>query len=158
MTQTATIGSISHGTLKTEDLLTAFADALETLVKNDPDMTGDGSLALRVTAIREARQLVELSNELGDAWDGNHEELALDALDSLREWLDGYAPPYCYFGTTEGDGSDFGFWPSLDAIEELPRVNDPADVEGMGEDCVFVHDHGNVTVYGADGKVILDIF
>lgn len=109
MAQTAKIGSISHGTLKTEDLLTAFADALETLVKNDPDMTGDGSLALRMTAIREARQLVELSNELGDAWDGNHEELALDALDSLREWLDGYAPPYTYFGTHEGDGSDFRF-------------------------------------------------
>lgn len=157
----APIGTISHGTLKTEDLLTAFADALEALVKQDTDLTGQGSIALRETAIREARQLVQLSEELGDEWDGNHEELAQDTLDALRDWLDGYAPPYCYFGTTEGDGSDFGFWPSMESVNEavqdgeLTRVNDPSEVTPEGE-CVFVNDHGNVTLY-VNGEVVWDI-
>lgn len=157
----ASIGTISHGTLKTEDLLTAFADALEKLVKNDPEMTGEGSLALRMVSIKDARHLVQLSEELGDAWDGNHEEMALDTLDSLREWLDQYAPPYCYFGTTEGDGSDFGFWPSMESVNEavqdgeLTRVNDPSEVTPEGE-CVFVNDHGNVTLY-VNGAAVWDV-
>ena len=157
----ASIGTISHGTLKTEHLLTAFADALEALVKNDPDMTGEGSLALRETAIREARQLVQLSEELGGAWDGNNEELAQDTIDALADYLQEYAPPYCYFGSTEGDGSDFGFWPSMESVNdavqdgELVRVNDPSKVTPEGE-CVFVNDHGNVTLY-VNGEVVWDI-
>lgn len=138
----ATIGSISHCTLRTVDLLEAFADELDRLESERDD-------------VAEARAVLTLHNAgwLTIADSGEASELVQALQDALNE----FAPSYCYFGTTEGDGSDFGFWPSLDAIEELPRVNDPADVEGMGEDCVFVNDHGNVTVYAADGSVIWDI-
>jgi hypothetical protein len=34
-------------------------------------------------------------------------------IDKLIEKLEGLASRHnCYFGTTEGDGSDFGFWPN----------------------------------------------
>lgn len=157
----ASIGTISHGTLKTEDLLMAFADALETLVKNDPEMTGEGSIALRMASIHEARQLVQLSEELGDAWDGNDEDMAHDVLNELQEWLEQYAPPYCYFGATEGDGSDLGFWPSMESVNEavldgeLVQVGDPSEVTPEGG-CVFVNDHGNVTLY-VNGAAVWDI-
>lgn len=142
MAHKATIGSISHGTLRTVDLLDAFASELDMLE------SGRGDVA-------EARAVLTLHNAgwLQIADSGEASEL----VQALQDALDEFAPSYCYFGTTEGDGSDFGFWPSLAAIEELPRVSDPADVEGMGEDCVFVNDHGNVTVYAADGSVIWDI-
>jgi len=131
MKRKAQIGSISHGTLRTEDLLSAFADELEWL-------TGPNDLS------KEAQEINPESEEAS--------ELVNDLIDALQE----LAPPYCYFGAHEGDGADFGFWFFWDAINELPRVADPADVEGLGEDCVFVNDHGNITIYGADGAVIWD--
>jgi len=123
----ATIGTISHGTLRPEDLLRAFADELEYL-------DADGKYA---ELIAEARA--------GD-----------DVVAELEDALNEFAPPYCYFGAHPSDGADFGFWPDMDAIAELPLVADPADVP-EGTECAFVNDHGNVTVYGADGRVILEL-
>jgi hypothetical protein len=72
----------------------------------------------------------------------------------LTEALDSLAPPYCYFGTHEGDGSDFGFWPSMESVLELPRVESGEEAAELGEDAVHVNERGNVTVYGGDGKEI----
>lgn len=137
----ATIGSISHGTLRSEDLIAAFADELESLEGKVTDL------------VREANAVTEL---LGFNW-ALDDDMLSELVNSLQDALSEHAPPYCYFGANEGDGSDFGFWPSMDAIEELPKIGDPNELDKMaGEDCVFVNDHGNVTVYGGDGKVIWD--
>ena len=137
----ATIGSISHGTHRTEDLMISFADELQRLAPNHD-------------LVKEANAVFTLwSAGWTDVYD--HEN-ASELVGLLEDALSEHAPLYCYFGTSEGDGSDFGFWPLMDAIEELPKVSDPSEVEGMGEDCVFVNDHGNVTVYAADGSVIWD--
>lgn len=141
MTYKATIGSISHGTLRSQDLIIAFSDELRRL---DPD----------ADLIKEA----DATHTLWAAgWTSLYDlEEANELVDALQDALSEHAPPYCYFGTNEGDGSDFGFWPNMDAIEELPKISDPSEVEAMGEDCVYVNDHGNVTVYGADGSVLWD--
>lgn len=141
MTYKATIGSISHGTLRATDLLEAFSDELDRL---EPDHA----------LVMEAQAVLTLANA---GWtDICDSEEASELVNALQDALNEHAPAYCYFGTSEGDGADFGFWPSMDAIDELPRVSDPNEVETMGEDCVFVNDHGNVTVYGADGAVLWD--
>lgn len=59
---------------------------------------------------------------------------------------------------TEGDGSDFGYWFSLDSIQDIPQFSDLSDVpDDIGEDYAIVNDHGNVSVYGADGKEIVSV-
>ena len=144
MTHKATVGSISHGTLRTPDLLEAFANELEWLT------------TLANSLVEEARAVLTLDragwSELVDS------EEASDLVSAMSDALNELAPAYCYFSAHEGDGSDFGFWPSMEAIEELPRVSDPSEVEKhLGEDCAFVNDHGNVTVYSANGAVILEL-
>lgn len=141
----SSVGSISHGTLRTRDLLESFADELERC-------KAEGEHA---NMIAEARAVILLDDAGG--YDVADSEAASDLVNSLHDALNEYAPAFCYFGNTEGDGSDFGFWPSMEQIEELPRVSDPSEVEGLGTECAFVNDHGNVTVYGADGRVLLDI-
>lgn len=136
-----TIGSISEGTLRTEDLLRAFSDELERIA---PDCNETA----------EARAVLTLDSAGWSAICDSEE--ASELVDALSDKLNEYAPPYTYFGSNEGDGASFGFWPSMDEVDELPRVNDPNEVDAMGEDCVFVNDHGNITVYAADGSVIWD--
>lgn len=141
MTYKATIGSISHGTLRTIDLLESFSHELNLLAPDHALVIEANAAATLINAdwtyIADSEEAGELINEM---------------IDILSE----HAPPYTYFGAHEGDGSDFGFWPSLESIEELPHVSDPNEVESIGADCVYVNDHGNVTVYAADGSVIWD--
>jgi hypothetical protein len=57
--------------------------------------------------------------------------------------------PYCYFGASEGDGSDYGFWISLHDYDfEGLKVSDlseiPDDYEG---EFLVINDHGNTSLY-----------
>jgi hypothetical protein len=152
----APLGSISHGTLRTEDLLSSFASTLEGLIFIN------GDYYCRPENFSERDKLNNLVGESQDQWteDGTEledEEIAQELVNDLSYALEQFAPSYCYFGTHEGDGSDFGFWPCMEQIEELPDVQDSDEAKELGEDCKFVNDHGNVTVYGADGSVILEL-
>jgi hypothetical protein len=83
-------GSISHGTLREEDLITAFLGELRRL---DPE---------RAKAAEDLH-MVEAAEMDADS----REWLLTFLFDTLEE----YAPEDCYFGAHVGDGSDFGFWP-----------------------------------------------
>ena len=78
-------GTVSHGTMRPEDLIPAFCDALEEL--------GDLHSATHVRRQWE-------NGPLND----------VDALDYLFDALDACAPAGYYFGAHPGDGSDYGFW------------------------------------------------
>lgn len=152
----AAIGSISHGTLRTEDLLSEFSSEL------DWQFRKNGNYFSLPENREEGRKFHELSGEAQDQYeeDGEtlkDEEAASWLVESLSDALQSFAPPYCYFGSHEGDGSDFGFWPSHDSIEELPTVEDSDAAKELGEDCKSVNDHGNVTVYGGDGSILLEL-
>ena len=144
---TATIGTISHGTLRDEDLLEAFADELERL-------DGTSGAAKLIDDARETLATLEDGGEAEDA-----PEIVNDLIDALNE----HAPPYCYFGATEGDGSDFGFWPSMESLEEdvhnasVLKMNDGDDVlaairehDRVPDYIMSVSDHGNVTLYSLE--------
>lgn len=157
--KTASIGSISHGTLRTEDLLSAFLSELEwNIRRNGNFFCLPGNFGERDRLNNLVGEAQDCFAEDGDGIDPDKEaeadELVNEALpDALQE----FAPPYCDFGSHPGDGSDFGYWPSTEAIDELPTVEDSDAAKELGEDCKSVNDHGNVTVYGADGSVLLEL-
>jgi len=115
-----------------------------------------------------------LNNLVGEAQDcfNADDDIEEDKLEiaeelvneSIPNALQIFAPAYCNFGAHEGDGSDFGYWPCMDAIEELPKIADNSEEairaeqsEDYSTDVCYVNDHGNVTVYGADGSVLLEL-
>ena len=140
------IGSVSHGTLRTENLLSAFADELERLLDANPE-TNPGNW-------------YDLIQEANDILDTETEEIiamvlvgSTELVSDLQDALDELAPDYCYFGPTERDGSDFGFWPAWGSIEaavrdgELLKLNAGDEISGDWYGPVmFVTDHGNVTM------------
>lgn len=149
---TAAVGSISHGTLKPDDLLEAFGWELQHISADERHQ----ALA------REARELAH-TYAFADTDETEYEAVleradrASEIINALSDALEELAPAYCYFGTLEGDGSDFGFWPDRDAIDELPRIENVDGEDLPDEDHCYVNDHGNVTVYAADGTVILEL-
>lgn len=134
----ASIGSISHGTMRPIDLVDTFADELRSLDTEESHK--------------------ELIAEC-DAWlesDGDDidEETGSELVEKLFDALNEFAPSYCYFGASEGDGSDYGFWPSIDSMEEDVRCGDLLKVSDLSEvpaswhgRVMLVNDHGNVTLY-----------
>jgi hypothetical protein len=135
------LGSISTGTLRTEDLLSAFVSALESLSPmgtNHPYM-GD------------AYQILEQGTD--------DESETTELLSDIEHELNNLCPPFVYFGAHPGDGADYGFWPDMDSLnQELPygdvtfhadeRILDAYDV------IVQVSDHGNLTVMDMDRNVL----
>lgn len=112
----AELGTISHGTLRIQDLLPASLDALCTLWNSRYS-----SLILELDAeYRRSRTPVGIAcYEAGytkglDLCDDDpwwQTERASELLAAVHDALDEVAPAGAYFGTHEGDGSDFGFWP-----------------------------------------------
>lgn len=138
----ATIGSVSHGTHRNVDLLDSLSYELKRLAKEE---------YAKLIAEAEEREAFLLENP--DDETERDSDLVHELFDALGE----LAPAYTYFGAHPGDGSDFGFWPDMDSVDELPKFNDLSEVpDDISEDYVVVNDHGNVSVYGADGNLIWD--
>jgi hypothetical protein len=151
--QVIEIGSVSTATMRTEDLIPTFCDVLEHI--------GTEEDKVEVNRIRKEIDKTDhlcrddlVYSDGNPYWDSD--ESGFD-LEELFDRLNEHAPPYCYFGAHEGDGSDYGFWVSWDSIEddshfgELLKVNDLSHVT-LGqideyEYIALVNDHGNVTLY-----------
>lgn len=98
---------ISNATLRPQDLLKAFATALERFRPN-------------ATCIGEARR--HLDHLAVD--DAAPTEITLELLWELEERLNAVAPDNCYFGANPGNGSCFGFW----KVED-DNIPDPEDYQ-----------------------------
>ena len=95
------LGTISHGTMREEDLIPAFLDALESV---DPG---------------KAQQFQDEYAKLGGGDEEQREEFLSDfCWETLSNALDEHTPPFTYFGANEGDGSDYGVWISCEAIKD----------------------------------------
>ena len=155
------IGSVSHGTMRNDDLIPAFVDLLDSM-KEDMSLSVQAGDELRVTA--EVSRLDDLlaAIERRQARDDYYEsEDAGYDLESLFDELNSLAPPYFYFGAHEGDGSDYGFWLSSDALEDFDglRVDDlsevPADYCG---EVLHVNDHGNTSLYSCTDGALTEVW
>lgn len=147
MEHKAKVGSVLSGTLRSQDVLRGLYNELAYLTGYETAKPGDQDVAF--DTLNQAKAMIEANEEPSE----DMETVINELFDELNE----IAPPYCYFGAHEGDGADFGFWPIMDLIEELPRVSDPSEAGSIDDDHCFVNDHGNVTVYGADGSVLLEL-
>lgn len=134
----ADIGSVSSGTMRTEDLLGAFADELKYHLKRNERTRGLDKRAKR-KLIREARTVDPDTEEAGDI------------VDALFDALDEFSPPYVIFGAHPDDGADYGYWPQIDAIEEAVRDGEVANADDLQDNyrglVVSISDHGNVELY-----------
>lgn len=139
----ASIGSISEATLRTQDLLEAFADTLQSLCDDNPDHESHDT---HQSLVSQAYSILDECEDL----DENDDAIWL-VNEDLPDALNEHAAPYCYFGTHIGDGACFGFWVSQDAIEELASY---ADYDDRDHDHIVVNDHGNVAYIDATGAMI----
>ena len=149
------LGSISTGTLRLKDLIPVFIDTIHRLTT--PDMP-----TVSIDWIGADARLFDDDFFTSDDADQTMVELV--------EILNELCPPFVYFGAHPGDGSDFGFWPDMEALEEALRfAHNHGDVTAVRgekvirdctcEDCnhgilVQVNDHGNVTVMDMDRNVL----
>jgi len=147
----AHIGSVSEGTLREENLISAFADELSYYLKR-LRLSRDQRKRF-ADLIRDASGQVEVLNSERD-FDHDRDD-AGELVDQLVDALNEIAPPYCYFGAIEGDGADFGFWPHSEAMRyDLPRLTAGDDItrEYWGSDILLVNDHGNVSCGHVDRR------
>lgn len=144
------LGTVIHGTLRTEHLILAFLEELEVL-----DRDRAHSFWGRIPA--------EAFEDLDHEWWSSEEAYWL--LEELFDTLNDYALPFTYFGALEGDGSDFGFWIDREALKEaiadgeVLRVEDlsevPSDYEGL---FLVENDRGNLTLYERAGGNLVEIW
>ena len=130
------LGSISTGTLRTEDLLEAFHSTIAAS-GTPPALAEDGYI------------------------DGGEPYSAGELLEVYTEQLESLCPPFVYFGTLEGDGADFGFWPDIETIQEIVNIAECDASQGIScpDDGVIVQvsDHGNVTVMDMERNVLWSV-
>jgi len=96
-------GSVSHGTMRGEDLLPTFMFLLE---------EHDRETATKITSgTAELGWPYSMAGlAFGDPFNEVQRELESGLWEDLFEALNEIAPPGTYFGSHPGDGSDYGFW------------------------------------------------
>lgn len=133
---TMTIGTISHGTHKSDDIAAAL-------------------LPLAAEYDLGETRLHDLRDVIADSDAPDAQEIICEVIEDLSD----FAPDYCYVGMHEGDGSDLGVWPDMDSVDEavncgdIIKIDDLSDLDTMlASECnathaLLVNDHGNCTLY-----------
>ena len=97
--------SVSSGTLKSEDLIPKFLGVLKTYGKDKYDA------------------YIKENPEVED-WEDLDDETLGWVVDELTDLLNEIAPEGCFFGASEGDGADFGFWSMSNESKKSEVVSD----------------------------------
>lgn len=113
-------GSLSEGTHRTQDLLPRFISALEAAWPEHPavqDYTQvwDAARTLSTWSTLEWQNAEDILEAIG-FWESTQANYLLN--ETVFDALQAVAPEGTSFGTAEGDGASFGFWP-LDADPDL---------------------------------------
>ncbi len=131
------IGSVSHATMRPEDLIPRFISELQS------------QKPLHREHRKLIREIKRNQRTMKNPAYYDNEQVSWD-LDALFDALDQYAPAYFYFGAHPGDGSDYGYWLDESFIDDFNglRVNDLSEVPtGYTGEVLVVNDHGNCSLY-----------
>lgn len=171
MIATATFGSVSSATLRPEDLIPAFVQALDEIREHiaapGPTTEPPAETAERARIVSKLDDFLGgIESRVSTEDEGSYyegEEAEFD-LEELQTKLGEFAPPFGYFGTAEGDGAEFGFWFDRDGFNEacedgsVLKINAGDEWPNPIPDGTYyvaeVSDHGNVTLYTTDRKEI----
>lgn len=150
-TKIASLGTVSWGTMRPQDLLPSFAGELRAL----------GHRSRELTKI-ESRINRALNGKYGEDDKYFESEIAQWDIETLCDMLKEHAPAYAYFGASEGDGSDYGFWLPYDFTEndfDGLKVDDLNEIPARytGE-VLEVNDHGNMTLYFCKNGKLAEIW
>lgn len=99
-------GSVSHGTMRSEDLIPCFVGVLDAL-REERSLSTDGNADRHG---KEDDQLGSIERRQQEEGYYDSEEATWD-LEWLFDQLEEYSPDGHRFGAHEGDGSDYGYWP-----------------------------------------------
>lgn len=147
----AQLGSVSHGTMRPQDLIPRFLDVLRGL--NAPEY-------VQLTTSPFGAIPAHAQEDENDEWWQSEEANYL--LEDLFDILDHYAPPYCYFGAQEGDGSDYGFWVDWHALEDAEEDAEILRVDSLDEipkqEVLVVNDHGSIAYGYVDAEGFHEIW
>ena len=146
------LGTISAGTMRPQDLIPSFLETLDSLGGTIP---GDLECGTHIEYTNWPSTDLTTIDDDDPFWDSEEASWDLDALfDALGE----LAPAYVYFGAHPGDGSDYGFWPDIDSLEDDLRYAEPTDNPEEkiidNDHIVQINDHGNVTMMTLDREVL----
>jgi hypothetical protein len=154
------IGTVIRGTLRTQNLLTAFAKELARLNIADPDQ------ARKARHEQLLADIAPLFISNLDDWTREQEARANYFINEpLFDALNEHAPDYVYFGYADDDGLNFGWWPAIETLKEdcesgeVLRVSDLSEVPtGHNGLVCYINDHGNVSLYSADNGKLAEVW
>lgn len=118
---------VSDGTLKPEDLIPKFLNALK------HDETAHSKF------LKDFPEVLEIQS-----WDDVDDETKSMLVDELTDALNGIAPDGYFFGASDGDGACFGFW----------KVDPDESKKSEARECMLcaTFGKGNNVYYAADDK------
>lgn len=107
--RTLPLGSLAEATCRAEDRIDGLLWALRPMRLSRADRAKVRKLQAEYDEWAEGnmRDTADLDPEAAD-----------HILQELCDVAEGYLPAYCYLGTPEGDGADFGVWASVDQLLE----------------------------------------
>ena len=100
--------TVSRATLRAEDLVPAFIE----VIKDTPEWQ---QIAFHPNLHWDLKVIFDPTSDGDERWES--EEMSYFLNETLIDVLNSYAPEGYYFGSHEGDGSDFGFWELADGQE-----------------------------------------
>lgn len=158
--RTLPIGSISTGTLRTEDLLPTLLDELSALRLTRTERATVRDIRKRM----DAAEQVEPEAGEREPVDYFETDDAEDDYATLCDIANNHVPAYCYFGSHEGDGADMGVWPVADLFIGSNRHGGYDGCIGHTRDqrtypyALEVNDHGNATLYRRAGRRWIEVW
>ena len=148
----ASFGSISTGTLRTQDLLSAFISEGESQqLRNGAFLATPEGMPLRDRLAKVIGEAQDAFADDGETLSESGEEFGEEIVNDFCDVLSEFAPAYGDFGAHCGDGADFGYWVDVESVKEQVefvssrRVEFPAD-DFRGE-WLHVNERGNCALY-----------
>lgn len=150
----AKIGTVSKATHRNEDIIPSFLEELKRLDEGNDFFKAE---------IKETESFIKRAKKDRAIWTSDEAQWTIE---DLQYGLEEYAPPYCYFGAHEGNGSDFGFWPDTYSLQEDMKSShnqlhsDKFSENLEGQFIVEVNGHGNTTlkrITGIETEIVWDI-